>query len=90
MKQNVLQIRVIMTFVQGLGKKYNTATSSRIIIACAYITIREWVLGPGDGARAKGVTEVEGVVVAEELVDVRRTSTRVRIQAHHDLLTVTT
>jgi hypothetical protein len=41
MKQNILQIRVIMTFVQGLRKNYHTATSFRIIITCAYITARK-------------------------------------------------
>ena len=38
MKQSILQIRFIMTFTQGFGKKYNTATTSRIIVTRAYIT----------------------------------------------------
>lgn len=49
------------------------------------LPIGEWILvgGPGDGAGAEGVVEVEGVVVAEELGDVRLASAPVRIRAPH-------
>lgn len=74
-----------MVFIQGSGKKYNTATTTRIIFTATYFTIGEWILvgGPGDGAGAEGVVEVEGVVVAEELGDVRLASAPVRIRAPH-------
>ena len=42
------------------------------------LPIGEWLLRPGDGARAEGVVEVQGVVVAEEVGDVR-----LRIRARH-------
>lgn len=42
MKQNILQ-KSIHTFVQGLRKKYHTATTFRIIITCAYITARNQI-----------------------------------------------
>lgn len=82
MKQNILQ-KSIRTFVQGLRKKYLAATSFRIIITCAYITIRKGIVGPGDRAGIEGIAKVDGVVVAEKLVDVRRASTPVRIRTHH-------
>lgn len=43
MEQNILQIGVCVTFIQGLRKKYNTATATRIIIAVTYITARRRV-----------------------------------------------
>jgi hypothetical protein len=36
----------------------------------------EWILDLGDGTHIEGVTKVDGVLVAEELVDVRWASTR--------------
>jgi hypothetical protein len=45
--------------------------------------IRKRILRQGNGARIEGMAKIDGVVVAEELVDVRWASTPVWIHIHH-------